>query len=565
MPVSSLVSLSGKTYQSYSVRLWGRGSQKDGDNVAVTSMAYDRMAERNELIDDLDGGRDRMIDKATRWLPMETKEEPDAYLVRLWRSFLYPGLTTVLDDLSRKPFQKQLVVGQDALPERLKVLVDDVDYQKTPMTAFSMQFLRSAIKYGHSCIYIDFPTVPLDLTLEQEMSIGARPYWILLEVPQIIGWRERRNAKTGQMELKQLRFTETRSEPVGKYGDRTVNYIRVVNAPEMSQEEADEMRAMGLEPGPELTRGSVEVWREKDDEKGVFAPAQKLQHTFPGIPLVILPLNMVGFMESSPPLKELAEQNLAHWQSYSDQRNILRYVSIAMMLIKGLRDDEEAGPIQIGPNRAIRTTNTEADIRYVEHSGQGIGSLEKEVDRIERRMEIIGLQPLLQRTPGVTATAEVKESQKSVVTAKSWVRKLEQALKDAIVMSGKWIGEEIDTQGEDSLEVDVFDDFEIAVRSQTDIAALLAARKEGEIPRETYLKNIKARGLLREDDDVKEIMELLDQEEEEARKRQDDLMKKQAEAKDGEAKQAGAADDEEPGQEPSGEAPGQKDGPPRVP
>ena len=109
-------------------------------------------------------------------------------------------------------------------------------------------------------------------------------------------------------------------------------------------------------------------------------------------------------MQATPPLMDLAWMNLAHWQSYSDQRSILRFVRIALLFVAGLDDEEMEKPITIGANRTFRSKNPNAKMEYVEHTGKGVEAGQEDLNKIEGRMQTLGLRPYTSRPGTVTAT-----------------------------------------------------------------------------------------------------------------------------------------------------------------
>ena len=56
------------------------------------------------------------------------------------------------------------------------------------------------------------------------------------------------------------------------------------------------------------------------------------------VPVVDLVLEKTGFFAGRPPLMELAYLNVKHWQSQSDQDNIVHYVSVPLLQYRGSED-----------------------------------------------------------------------------------------------------------------------------------------------------------------------------------------------------------------------------------
>src|SRR6185295_4553940 len=94
-------------------------------------------------------------------------------------------------------------------------------------------------------------------------------------------------------------------------------------------------------------------------------------------------LNRTGFMTGEPPLEELADLNVAHWQSSSDQRNILTVARVPILFGTGIEGNEK---LEIGASSMIRTSDPNAKLTYVEHTGAAIGAGERDLERLEFQM-----------------------------------------------------------------------------------------------------------------------------------------------------------------------------------
>jgi len=115
-------------------------------------------------------------------------------------------------------------------------------------------------------------------------------------------------------------------------------------------------------------------------------------------------------MTAEPALLDLANLNIAHWQSDSDQRNILHVARVPILFAAGLGDSE--APIKklnIGATTFING-QIGSDLKYVEHSGKGIEAGRQDLQDLEQRMAQMGLNMLVKgagRSGSATATARV--------------------------------------------------------------------------------------------------------------------------------------------------------------
>ena len=348
----------------------------------------------------------------------------------------------------------------------MKSIPENVDRVGTNLTMFAKEVFDSGIDYGLTHILVDFPAVS-GLTLADERSQEIRPVFIHITPPNLISWATKQTS-SGQLVLTQIRFKEQRVEPVGQYGDELVNYIRIFN------------------------ETTWELWKQDGDK---YVMEDEGINSFGGIPMVTYYVNRKGPWIASPTLESLAWLNIAHWQSLSDQRNILRFARSGILTASGYKP-EELESMTVGPNVLITGQDPEAKMAFVEHSGKAIGAGAADIQSLEERMEILGLQPLLERTSNSTATGKLLDESRSQSSIQSWIRSLEGVIKNAFSLAGEWLNVEVDATW------NIFSDFGLS--PNTDVEALIKIRAGEQITHETFLREIKRRGLLSESLDVQQ-------------------------------------------------------------
>lgn len=455
------------------------------NNVSTKNCAYTDMAIHWDLIDDLLGGTIAMRAAGEKWLPKEPKEEETAWQNRLSRSILYGAYANTVDDLVGRPFSKP-VTNQGELPEALEEIKNNCDGLGTGLTQFAKELFNKVLNRGLTHVLVDYPVTKREdgkaLNMAEEKSMGARPVFIHITPDQLFDWKFETDAN-GKQRLSQIRWTETVSESDGDYGTTEKTRIRVYNT------------------------DSWEI-HEKNDA-GAYEKVEEGTHTYPdGIPLATFYVNKTGQMTALPPLEDLAWENCSHYQSSSDQKNLLRFARFPLLVAKGLSQEEMDEGIVIGPARMIKCTNPDADVKYVEHTGKAIEAGRQDIKDIEERMTVLGLEPLLSRPGNQTATGQSIDEAKSQSSIQAWIKSLEKVLTDLFRMAAKWISLEVS----DDFKVDIYNDFGISVRASQDIDALIKMRQSGELDRETFLREVKRRGLLSENADIEDVINKLETE-----------------------------------------------------
>lgn len=147
-------------------------------------------------------------------------------------------------------------------------------------------------------------------------------------------------------------------------------------------------------------------------------------------------------------------------------------------------------------------------LRYVEHTGAAIGAGAADLKDIEERMEILGMQPLLRRTSSSTATGVAIDDKRISSEIIAWIMATELFLTDLFNMAASWLNITLP----DNFKVDIFSDLGLSVRATDDINALIQSRRAGEISRETFLREVKRRGLLDESVDIEHEIEAINAE-----------------------------------------------------
>lgn len=439
---------------------------KSADSVDAPCLAYGRMAEKWRLIEDLLGGTQAMRDAGERWLPYETKEKPLDYKCRLGRSILYAALADTIDKTASRPFSRAITLqGAETLPEQLLEIEEDADLSGCALTPFGRSLYVDGLAYGKAHILVDYPSVSAPMTLLQEQSSGVRPYFCRICPPDLIAWVSDKGGN-GEDELTQVRIREKRVEPLGMFGEEEVEYVRV------------------------LYPDRWELWRKGDGWSIVEEGANSLGE----IPLVTIYFNRTGMLTADPTFEDLAWLNLAHWQSYSDQRNLLRVARVPILCATGLSKQEYDQGIVVGASNLFKSTNVDAKLFYVEATGSALAEGANDLKTLEERMEVLGLQPLISRSGGVTATAKSMDEARSESNILSWVRETEAGLRKAYEYAARWIKTELP----EDFKVDIYSDFGLSLQTAEDMQTLLALYGQGVITAETLLTEVKRRGVLSE-------------------------------------------------------------------
>jgi hypothetical protein len=432
--------------------------------IDTPSRAYVEMAEGWSLARCLVGGTRDMRLAGQTYLPKEPQEQNDWYEARLERAVLFPGFAKALRNLTGKAFASSVSVT-DASDQWLEWF-ENIDLAGSTLQQFCERVFLDGLTYGHTTILAEYPVVQPTATLFEERNvIRARPYLLNRSASQIIGWRTQ--TVDNQTQLTRVRIREEYTDYADEWDDDGETYqVRV------------------------LFPGGYQVYRE--DADGAWGLAHEGTVSIKDkIPLVPVYFDKAGEMMSRVPLGDLAWTNVAHWQSYSDQRTILRVARVPIIFVSGASEDELGGQITIGPNTFMAIQNPNANMRFVEHSGAAISAGRQDCLDLEERMYAQAAEPMMSRPGSDTATGRAIDARDAVSPLAVWVANFEHCINRALEMMAEY------GQVDAAPKVQMTRDFGI-LGNTSDLDALLRSRQLGEISRKTFLDELKRRGVLSE-------------------------------------------------------------------
>jgi hypothetical protein len=453
--------------------------------VATPSASYQRMAPRWRMIDVLLGGTEAMRAAGHEFLPQYENESNKNYDARLARATLLNMTEQTLDTLAGKPFKDQVVFGED-VPPAIEEMMEDVDMQGHNLHAFCRSWFRDGWAKGLSHVLVEHPTpeerVDPDTgeavarTLADDRADGMRPFWVHVKPECLLAAYSM--VVNGREVLAHVRILE-----------RTVERV--------DWEEVERVRVRVLEPGY--------WWLYAPDEKGEEWHVEEEGPTALGyIPLVTFYAGKRdGLMECKPPLTDLAHLNVAHWQSASDQRNVLTVSRFPILAAAGVPADQK---VNIGPNNFLTTEDAQGKWYYVEHTGAAIKAGAEDLNSLEDQMSTYGAEFLRKRPGDQTATGRALDSAESSSYLASTVRDFQDCVELALQYTADWLG------ADEGGSVSISSDVDISEADAAELDALLKMRAQRDLSRQSLISEMQRRGVLADDFDAEADAELLQEE-----------------------------------------------------
>lgn len=430
---------------------------------------------------DLLGGTQAMRAAGVLHLPQFDQEPAANYQTRLNSSFLTNYYTAMLKGIVGAMTAEEITVDKACkLPPEF---LTNVDRQGRDLNTFAKSLLFAILTKGAIHILTDYPKNPGVVTAADKERLGLRPYWSPIQPDKIVDALSRSDA--GIEATTHVRWQESESVREG-FGRKTRDTVRVLSL----------VSAEGV-AGETV---SIEVWQRdnQDQFKKIDTESQALT-VEGGQPLHTITISPIlaergeGW-KSKAPLDDIAFKNIEHWQSSSDQRNILRVSRFPMLVQIGT-----AAPVTItGPGMTLHSQgrqsadHQEVKFEYIEPAGNGIAAGEKDLARIESEIEAMGIRMFTRSVQRASADAE-SDAAKDKSPLQLLAEILERGLTLALQHAAIWYGKPAEEGG----QAVVPKDFGLSADDAKAIDAFLRMRQTGDLSRLTLWAELRARGFLK--------------------------------------------------------------------
>jgi len=448
------------------------------------SSAVSAMQDDWAKVDALLGGTKAMRAAGEKYLPKFPREDDQSYEYRKKTSTLFNGFSRTMENMAAKPFA-EAITNTDIDPVAEEWL-DNIDQCGNNLTVFAHQLLMEGMGKGLTHVLVDFPTAvkedgtPRYWTKAAEQAAGVRPYAIHIKPTQVLGWRSEKGANGAEV-LTMFRFMESIEEPDGDFGTTATPQIRV------------------------LTPGAWATYRKSTDvtQKGEWTLFQQGVTTLDFIPLVTFYTKRTGFMTAAPPLLDLADLNIKHWQSSSDQDSILHTARVPILAVIGLQDDDK---VEIGAKSLLRIP-MDGDAKYVEHTGAAIEAGRVSLQDLETQMRAMGAELLVETQVTTTATQNNIEDSEAKCQLARMVEGLEDSLDNVMTIMHRWM--KMEYKG----SIDIFDDFAsdtVLASASPFIIALVQLVNNRLLDKESAFEEMQRYGIINPDKAWKDIQAKLE-------------------------------------------------------
>ena len=422
-----------------------------------------------EIMKAVTEGTEYLRENSEAFLPLEPREDYDAYLARVNRAVFSPFTQRLIRAATGLVLRKPITLTGD--PYWTEMFKMDVDGCKSDLDEYARRVLMCSLTYGQSHILVDYPAPSGALSLAEERQQNRRPYWIEVDPNNLYGWRLDRESNYGN--LIQARIAEKAVLPDGDFGEKVYDQIRVIEPGSYrvfrKKEQIEEM----YDVSDNSVTGNFEMGSVDKDyqqvESGNFSLGE--------IPLVTVYSGKTENLVSKPPLLDIAYLNLAHFQRQADLIHSLHVASQPMLVMEGY--DDQTKDLAISVNYAM-ATQPGNKVYYVEPASSAFDAQSAEIKELQMQMATLGISTLSQQK-FVAESADARRLDRvdtnSMLAMVSM--ELEQKLQKAFNLSAEYVGIE-------PPEVKISRDFDIERLIGQDITALTSLFDQQVIDREEF-------------------------------------------------------------------------------
>ena len=422
-----------------------------------------------EIMKAVTEGTEYLRENSEAFLPLEPREDYDAYLARVNRAVFSPFTQRLIRAATGLVLRKPITLTGD--PYWTEMFKMDVDGCKSDLDEYARRILMCSLTYGQSHILVDYPAPSGAVSLAEERQQNRRPYWIEVDPNNLYGWRLDRESNYGN--LIQVRLAEKAVLPDGQFGEKVFNQIRVIEPGRYRVfRKTDQIDNMYDVSDNSMT-GSFEMGSVEKDYKQVESGNFSLGE----IPLVTIYSGKTENLVSKPPLLDIAYLNLAHFQRQADLIHSLHVASQPMLVMEGY--DDQTKDLAISVNYAM-ATQPGNKVYYVEPASSAFDAQSAEIKELQMQMATLGISTLSQQK-FVAESADARRLDRvdtnSMLAMVSM--ELEQKLQKAFNLSAEYVGIE-------PPEVKISRDFDIERLIGQDITALTSLFDQQVIDREEF-------------------------------------------------------------------------------
>lgn len=354
--------------------------------VKTTHEKYDEFLPKWKRVRDVMAGQDRVHKAGVVYLPKLNKQTDQQYNNYVKRAAFYNASWRTVSALLGMMFRKP---PESELPSSLDPYLNDVSMKGQPFDVFAEEYTLEWLSIGFVGVLTDHPPMldlaGKELTVAQAEQNGLRPTMQLYKAEAIRNWKFR--TINNKHALSMVVLGECHKIADDEFNDKEEERYRVLDL-----DEANQYR--------------VRVFKQEKEGKDELIEGP-IYPTIGGKPLNYIPFE-ADFDFCEPPIIDLIDANLNHYMVSADYYHALHFTALPTPVVTGYSPSipspgQAPEELYIGSESAWVFPDPNASASYLEFTGQGLGALEKALERIEMHMANLGAKMLATEKAGVEA------------------------------------------------------------------------------------------------------------------------------------------------------------------
>jgi len=410
--------------------------------VGGTHRDYDASAPQWARARDVLAGEDGVKAAGTKYLPRLDSQSEEEYAAYKARASFFGATARTLEEYLDLVFRRGpgMVLGAGG---GLKAFVSDCDRWGMEFVSYARRVVGEVLSVGRAG------------SLVLPDSGSTRPWVSLWRAEEILNWS------------------------VERVGGRTV-LVGVV------LKDGQRLRVLRLVESVCVQ----EVWIQVN---GTWSIEESTQVKRDGVALPFVPFVFHGPRNSRPevdrlPLSDIIAANLDHYRLDADYKHGLHFAALPTAWVSGF---DKAAPLRIGSSTAWVSEVPGASAGFLEFGGAGLAHIERAMEKVERRMALLGARMLEGTSVPATGLAAPAAESGDVCGLGSIVASLNESLSRVLELAHWWLeGGDLE-QAAGRVGFTMNTDLGARGMSGGEITAVVSAWRAGAISRESMLERLR--------------------------------------------------------------------------
>ena len=422
-------------------------------------------------------GQDAVHACGTDYLPKlkdQTAEDYDAYRDR---AVFFNATWRTISGLAGMLFRKPPKIEA---PAAVTALLSTVTEDGQPIGIFAREVVEECLKVGRVGVLVDYPEADAATVTQADAALlNLRPTMAVYQAENIINWKQA--VISNQRVLTMVVLVEDEDVMVDEFKSECEKRYRVL----------DLLRVDGL------LRYRVRIFKIDKNSKAEVQIGDDLFPMMQGkgmefIPFYFLSSDDTSIEPDDPPLIDLVDLNLSHYRTTADYEHGCHFTGLPTGYITGYTR-EEGQKIYLGSQSMLIFPDPNAQVGFLEFSGQGLGALKENLDRKETQMAVLGARMLEQqkRAAESAEAAGIHRAGENSMLA-DVAQAISLGMTAALQTFSDWAG------GSEKVTFELNRDFFPRAMNPQELASLVASWQQGAISKQTLFDNLQAGQIIAE-------------------------------------------------------------------